>query len=180
MFNIENINSNTEDIHDVDFYLSPSKEQSFQDELRNLGTKARVPKVYACCEGGENNHRFLMMEALPAVSIADILEGKALLPEDFDLEAFQADLENFIDKMHKDRAIYHRDLHEGNIMIGKEKGEAFVIDFGAAVKFKGYFERGERGPYHLRKDGRDIILTSDEIMIQKVVRKLINHLTSKK
>lgn len=165
------------EIKDVDFYLPPRKEKDFQDNLRFINTKTRVPKVYACYENNEDGHSFLMMETLKAVSIDDILEGRAKLPENFDLDLFEKELEYFIEMMHKNN-IYHRDLHEGNIMIDNETGLPYVIDFGAASKFVGHIERGERGPYHQRSNGRDIILTSDESMIKNTMRKFRNYLTN--
>ncbi len=101
----------------------------------------------------------------------DVLQGRADLPVNFDLASFRNDLVDFVQKIHE-AGIYHRDLHEGNIMIDKETGEIYVIDFGAASEFYGEPEPGERGPYHVMKDGVDRKLTSDEAMVKSVVKKL--------
>lgn len=166
-----------EQIIAADFYLPPAKEESFLEDLRGLDAKVRVPTVYSSFKDNDRNgHDFLMMEALPAVSVDDILQDRAKLPENFDFNSFQIDLLDFVDKMHQ-RGVYHRDLHEGNIMIDNETGQLYVIDFGAANTFWGQPEVGERGPYHISKDGRDIILTSDEAMVKAVVKKLKLKLT---
>jgi serine/threonine protein kinase len=163
------------------FYLKPEKEEEFLEGLKDLGAKVRIPKVYASFEitndaDSQNNHQFLMMEALPAVSVDDILQDRAKIPKNFDWVTFQNDLLDFVEKMHE-RNVYHRDLHEGNIMIDKETLQAYVIDFGASVEFWGHAEPGERGPYHITKDGRERILTSDEAMVIQVVKKLKTKLT---
>jgi serine/threonine protein kinase len=168
-----------EQITEVSFYLPPAKEKDFLDDLKNLGTRVRVPDALAVFESDSGDKNFLAMETLPAVSIDDVLQGRAELPEKFDLVSFQKDLIDFIEKMHQQR-IYHRDLHEGNIMIDKMTGQAYVIDFGAATEFYGEAEPEERGPYHVTKGGRDIVLTSDEAMVRSVIKKLRLRLTLNK
>ena len=41
-------------------------------------------------------------------------------------------LSTFIDKLHTERGIYHRDLFSRNILIDNETGNPIVIDFGDA------------------------------------------------
>jgi serine/threonine protein kinase len=41
-------------------------------------------------------------------------------------------LKEFVSRLHE-RGIYHRDLHEGNIMIDVNDGRPCVIDFGAST-----------------------------------------------
>jgi serine/threonine protein kinase len=161
-----------ENITGADFYLPAAKEMSFLDKLQGLDAKVRIPKAYACFEDDEKqNSDFLMMEALSAVSVDDILQGRADLPANFDLASFRNDMIDFVQKMHK-AGVYHRDLHEGNIMIDKETGQIYVIDFGAASEFYGEPDPGERGPYSIMKNGVERKLTSDESMVKSVVKKL--------
>lgn len=164
-----------EQISEVDFYLPPSQEQVFLNELQDIETRARVPKVYACFEAN-NGNSFLMMETLSAMSVDDVLQGREKLPVNFNLASFKKDLLDFVEYIHE-RGIYHRDMHEGNIMIDRETGQAYVIDFGAAIKFYGDPEPGERGPYHVTKDGQDKIMVSDGAMVSKVVKKISAKLT---
>jgi serine/threonine protein kinase len=163
------------------FYLSPESEERFLENLEHINTKVRVPKVYASFETADGStdgkHQFLIMEALSAVSVDDVLQGRAELPKAFDFSTFKTDLLDFVQKMHDER-IYHRDLHEGNIMINKENGELYVIDFGAAGEFYGEPEPGERGPYHITIDGQTRVLTSDESMVKTVSKKLGDSLTA--
>lgn len=169
----------SEQVPDGIYYVSPEKEREFLENLQNLDTKVRVPKIYASFEIDQMGelHRFIMMEALNAVSVDDVLQNRATLPKDFDWISFEKDLLDFAEKIHE-RGIYHRDLHEGNIMIDKDTLQAYVIDFGASSEFWGSIEPGERGPYHITKDGVERILTSDEGMIRSVVKKLRTKLTN--
>ena len=140
-----------------------------------------MPKVYARFEISDDadkntKHQFLMMETLPAVSVDDVLQNRAKLPKNFDWITFQNDLLDFVKAMHA-RRICHRDLHEGNIMIDRQTFQAYVIDFGASSDFWETNEPGERGPYHITKNGVERILTSDEAMVRMVVKKLRTKLT---
>jgi len=163
-------------ISGTDFYLPPNQEKDFLERMDGLPTKVRVPRVYASFKDEENRHDFLMMETLPAVSVDDILKGRADLPENFDIGSFQNDLLGFVEKMHSERRVCHRDLHEGNIMIDRETFKPYVIDFGAAGEYW-EAEPRERGPYHITKDGQDTRLTKDEDMVRKVTRLLATNLT---
>lgn len=90
------------------------------------------------------SQKMIAMEKLAAASIKDILLGKAVLPENFDIDAFTEELKKFVEHMHS-KGLYHRDLHEGNIMITQkrelEEGDkwGYVIDFGRS----GHSEEGE-------------------------------------
>lgn len=159
------------------YYVSPTKELEFLEAVDNLGTRARAPKAYACYEDKEDDgYNFLMMETLSAVSLDDILQGRADLPAGFNLAEFSKSLRDFVQKMHES-GIYHRDLHEGNIMIDKTTGAVYIIDFGAATSFPGEPEPGENGPYHITQGGQTIKLTSDEVMIKQVTHKIAEQLT---
>lgn len=167
-----------EEIIGVDIYLPPGEELEMMERLQKLSMEARIPLPLASFKS-EADHDFIIMETLPAVSVDDVLQGRADLPESFDLRVFQKDLEDFVERMHEE-GVYHRDLHEGNIMIDKATGKPYVIDFGAASKFYGRLdtlEPGETGPYHIRKDGKYIKLTSDEAMIRALIKKLTLNLT---
>lgn len=169
----------TDEIGDTIFYLSPEKEKEFLQDLSDLDAKVRVPDVYASFQATDDDgttHQFLMMENLPAVSIDDVLQDRAELPADFDVSALQDDLFEFVEKMHE-RQIYHRDLHEGNIMIDRQTRQPYVIDFGASIEFLGTVYPGEPGPYHITKDAVERIVTSDESMVKAVMRKLRTKLT---
>lgn len=166
-----------EDIIGADFYLPPSREMYFLSRMKKVKTQnVRVPKVYGCYENGSNGPSFIMMEKLNAVSIDDIVEGRALPPSGIDMGLFRDSMYEFVEEMHRS-GIYHRDLHTGNAMIDINGKTFYVIDFGASNEFIGDPEPGERGPYHITKDGEDIILKSDEAMVKTITRELMANLT---
>jgi len=74
----------------------------------------------------------IAMKELNAVSVEDVLRGLEEIPENFKAEDFWKKIRGFVAEMHE-KGIYHRDLHGGNVMIGKSDGKPYVIDFGTAV-----------------------------------------------
>lgn len=117
-------------------------EARFLADLQGLDRDVRVPRPYYSVvrkTTDEDEHTFdegelsvLAMERLDAVSIREIIEGELPLPGNFEIESFFDKLRNFVERMHNERRIHHRDLHWGNVMVG-EGGEPFVIDFGCAA-----------------------------------------------
>ncbi|PIS04668.1 MAG: hypothetical protein COT81_05300 [Candidatus Buchananbacteria bacterium CG10_big_fil_rev_8_21_14_0_10_42_9] len=77
--------------------------------------------------------QFALMERIFGHSVADILDQRLDLPPGFDVEKFVADLRGMVDKMHK-RDYYHRDLHEGNVMVEWDTFSPVIIDFGLSKK----------------------------------------------
>ncbi|MDO8564521.1 MAG: phosphotransferase [bacterium] len=134
------------------FYNSASLEAQFLSDLQPISGKVGIPKPYYSVEhlvadpkGKSAKVSALAMERLSAVSIDDVVTGREDLPPTFDGHTFWTELEKFITAMHE-RGIYHRDLHKGNIMIGKTDGRPFVIDFGTAAYATEYdaYERTTR------------------------------------
>ncbi|MSU55663.1 MAG: protein kinase family protein [Candidatus Taylorbacteria bacterium] len=121
------------------YFNSISVEANFLTDLQNVDSKVRVPRpLYTVEREVERSGQetaivsVLAMELLPAVSIRDVLDEMAELPDKFDRSSFFLSLHKFFEKMHE-KGIYHRDVHAGNIMIGTKGGEPYVIDFGTAV-----------------------------------------------
>jgi tRNA A-37 threonylcarbamoyl transferase component Bud32 len=100
-------------------------------------TSVRVPKPYYCFSTGE--HDLIGMERLPASSLRDIRAGKGKIPEWLDEEKVCTDLGELLALLHRE-GLYHRDLHEGNIMIrqGDEAPQdgvcCYMIDFGHSAR----------------------------------------------
>ncbi|MBP9827838.1 serine/threonine protein kinase [Patescibacteria group bacterium] len=78
----------------------------------------------------------LILEELNAVNLNHVLEGKAPAPENFDWETFMDALYEYIDNLHEKAEILHGDLYARNIMIDKETGAPYVIDFGEAKNLR--------------------------------------------
>jgi serine/threonine protein kinase len=155
----------TEEIKGI-FFLSPEDEMYIQDRVSLIRGDARSPKVYCSFEDREGGLKYLLMERLDAVSIEDVFVGRAELPENFDFDKFSVALKKYIEEMHS-FDVYHRDLHEGNIMIDKNTGMPYVIDFGASKEFY-----GEGNPYEVVIGNVVERRTSDEGMMKKVLDRL--------
>ena len=150
------------------FFLSPEDELYMQNRASFIKGDARSPKVYCAFEDNEEKGglKYLLMERLNAVSVEDVACGRAELPEKFDFDRFSVALKKYIEDMHS-FDVYHRDLHEGNIMIDKVTGMPYVIDFGTSKEFY-----GEGDPYEVVKGNVVERRTSDEGMIKKVLSRL--------
>lgn len=149
------------------FFLSPEDELYMQNKASFIEGEARSPKVYCSLEDQEGGLKYLLMERLNAVSIEDVACGRAELPESFDFHKFSVALKKYIEDMHDVFNVYHRDLHEGNIMIDKVTGMPYVIDFGTSKEFY-----GEGDPYEVIIGSIVERKTSDEGMIKKVLERL--------
>lgn len=107
--------------------------------------------------------QIIVMETIKGTSLAEIIEG-ASLPENFDIDSFFKKLRDFVKKMHEEANIYHRDLHEGNIMVTTE-GEPVIIDFGAA------YGTGSDA-YEVEWRGKSLVFVEDERKLETVERRL--------
>ncbi len=123
------------------FHNDVKAEAGFLDDLQMVDSAVSVPEPYyffekkftgAEPEGQERIKSFLVMEQLNAVSFDDVFEGRSELPETFSPDDFFRQLDDFIAAMHS-RKVYHRDLHEGNVMIDIPSGRPRVVDFGSAA-----------------------------------------------
>jgi serine/threonine protein kinase len=125
------------------------QETEYLDKLTSItGTHTRVPKPYSY-EMNKSGHLYIM-ERLNAASLQEIFDNVQQLPSGFNSQEFFDDLEEFIHKMHQ-KGLYHRDLsNPGNIMVDKNTGMPYIIDFGTSTKSIGssgdpYREAGPRG-----------------------------------
>lgn len=96
---------------------------------------ARVPQTFgylASVYPGERSA--IVMERLNAVNLQHVINGTAQLPEQFDLDTFFTQLEDFVSHMHKVEKIAHLDLYARNIMVDNETAIPYVIDFGRSER----------------------------------------------
>lgn len=108
-------------------------EADMQEYIGNLGEMhgVRAPKYQHLVVN--ETVQAIAMERLPAASLEDILHGREELPETFDLERFFDALGEYMDALHE-RDVYHRDLHAGNVLVDRDTGMPYVIDFGHATR----------------------------------------------
>lgn len=107
-------------------------ETDLQEEIAALGELygVRAPRVFSFIHDGEV--RAITMERLNAVSLRDVLQGKEKLPESFDADVFFDSLRKFMINLNN-LGYFHRDFHDGNVMIDLETSNPYVIDFGMST-----------------------------------------------
>jgi serine/threonine protein kinase len=160
--------------YDGTYRVPFAKEMKFLEDVYGIDSEVKTPKPYLIAEhtDGETEVKFILMERINAVSIRDIIEKNGKFPDNFNVEDFRKKMLNFIDMMHN-RNIHHRDLHDGNIMLG-EDGQIYVIDFGrSGVSF------GDENPYSIRYEGQTISFPSDTDNLRQICLSLRNHVLTK-
>jgi len=117
-------------------YNNINDEHKIQKKLKEMGLRTPLTLVSFKTVEGE----YFIMERIKGYSVREIIKDSTLMPEKFHFETFCKSLDEQIAIMHnKDKmqnGIYHRDLHEGNVMIDEE-GLPVIIDFGTAVEGTG-------------------------------------------
>lgn len=125
---------------DTQKYHDLPKEAKFLDVLQDVHPDVRVPRPYYTVsreriseetDEVEDMLSLMAMERLPAVSLRQVLEEGAILPDNFDIEIFFEQLRDFFNEMHS-KGIHHMDPHEGNIMVDVRTAKPYVIDFGSS------------------------------------------------
>lgn len=113
----------------------------------------------------------IVMERLRAVSLKQIHEG-VRLPIGFDTPIFFQLLQEYLERLHEEKQVHHRDIAEGNILVEKETNRPCLIDFGDSVRVSS----GER-PYTIRDDfGRVIRSYPNDMRALAEVRRRLTFL----
>ncbi len=108
---------------------SVASEARFQNDLSGFEVAGvRTPYVKETLSGG--GLTVIVMEELDAVNFEIAAKGKAPIPAGFDIDDFFDRLKQYINAMHEEKGIFHKDLAPRNIMICNKTGNPFVIDFG--------------------------------------------------
>lgn len=165
--------------------VSAEDEALFLMELQNIKSKVRVPIPLFSLEatireeaaGKLVRKSLICMERVEGVSLKEVMEGKMKLPESFDLPMFFNHLTEFVNKMNME-GIYHRDLHEGNIMVDLETGMPWVIDFG--LSRKKYLT--DENPYETEINVKNKVFTfkNDLDEVRRVEKSLREHIDNHK
>lgn len=96
----------------------------------------------------KKNLEVLVMKAIDGFTVEDAVKNPSLMAG-LDVEGFKNKLISFAKRMHENN-LYHRDLHDRNIMIDRKTLKPVVIDFGvSAIVF------GDDMPYY-EKDFSDL------------------------
>jgi tRNA A-37 threonylcarbamoyl transferase component Bud32 len=103
------------------------QESKYQEILKKAGVN--TPEILISIDTPKG--KYFIMEKIDGFTVAEVVEKPSRMPEKFNYEVFCKVLDEQISIMHKN-GIYHRDLHDRNIMINEE-GMPVVIDFGTAA-----------------------------------------------
>ncbi len=113
------------------------KEIEFMDRLEDLVVDGvRAPKPFFAFKSMRMEG--IVMEQLNATNFQRVLERQTTeglkdeFPPVFNLENFFDSLENYVKAMHT-KGVFHGDLFLRNIMIDRETGLPYLIDYGKAV-----------------------------------------------
>lgn len=143
--------------------LSIVQEAVMQYEMGAVAKKvpngAHIPEVLGFVE--RTDMLAIMMQKVEGNSLIEIIEGKAELPENFDIDSFFSRLEATIQQLNED-GYFHRDLvrqvnrteltpNSGNVMVDKD-GNPWLVDFGSAIR--ALKPEGDAQLYQLQPEGR--------------------------
>lgn len=104
------------------------QEHQFQIDAKKAGVRTPLSLVSIESDKGI----YLIMERVIGPTAMQVSDDPRLAPPNFDYKTFCEALKLEIQKLHKAR-IYHRDLHAGNVMIDKNDGLPWIIDYGTAI-----------------------------------------------
>lgn len=163
---------------DADLSFSNTLENEMTLQGKALAAGVKVPEpwlLYRDESGGE----FLVMETIDGYSIDDVLTGRAPLPpEVLDYKSpFWDKAKALVEKMHEAK-IFHRDIHEGNIMVDRQTNEPVIIDFGSSTESM----LASEDPYKqesLVRPGEEIRFTDDFVGLRNVKLAVAKHLQNK-
>lgn len=121
----------------------PLEEFRIQSKLASLNTDelTKFPRPLQLLEC-KNDFYALVMEELPASNLQNVLLGIDTLPESFDVEKCMHVLYKYVDEMHEN-GITHNDLEARNVMLDKQTGDPYIIDFGRSARVE-YDEQSQQ------------------------------------
>lgn len=152
-------------------------ETEYQADVARLGELhgVRAPRVYYYNQTEQVTA--ITMERINGPSIQDVMEGHASMPPAFEADRFFASLRAYVGELHA-RGFFHRDIHEGNVLVDADTGMPYLIDFGHATRALTE-EDAYRSEYV--KSGHIVtnVLPSDESGIQATENKYRNFALTK-
>jgi tRNA A-37 threonylcarbamoyl transferase component Bud32 len=150
-----------------DLGARPIEEFRFMEELHDFERGGiRSPVAEALLESGESVA--LVMEKLDAINLQHILNGQEEFPTGFDAENFFGSLDDYLNALHNEKGIVHMDLYPRNIMIDRETGQAYVIDFGRAKNVS-----------HLPEHEKERQAKNDYDRYDEIYQQVENHIAGK-
>jgi len=159
----------------VQFPIDTERDIQEKASRLNVGRRFVPYPSFAVPKTEDNDTEMLVMERVNGVSIRDVLENSESFPASFNVYQFFEKLQEYIDSLHENN-IYHRDLHEGNVMIDNDTGLPWIIDFGASQESIG---SDEEEIYNLRTIGSVTRrLLNDNNSVNTLRKKVLQYLSN--
>ncbi|MAZ67181.1 hypothetical protein CL652_00190 [bacterium] len=117
------------------------EEASMQARIREIALQyadARVGVPRLDYFSTDPRTSFIAMERLDAVSVRDVIEGRAALPEGTNIDTAFDGLKRFLKDLNEAHGLYHLDVRAGNIMLPRNPSAnnnlplVYLIDMGMA------------------------------------------------
>jgi serine/threonine protein kinase len=125
-------------------------ESSCPIKRKNMKKSSMMNQCELMKKNTELKHSYVLLYAnyIRSVELADYLELNTSLSI-YDIIKIFIDIRERIDMMTKYKII-HNDLHFGNILISKDTGNLYIIDFGLSICSEYYYKDGELDYSYLR------------------------------
>ena len=167
-------------------YIPLYNEGEFYTALEGIHPHVGVPTPHMAItiEKSEEGEKYWVTEKIQALlmkrlknsaTLREVMDQNLPLPENLDIEKFFKALHEFAEMMHK-KNIYHRDLHDGNVMIDLKTGKPYVIDFGRAA----FASEGDAYEDVSPRQTETTVFMRDEENLANTERLLRKHLTKLK
>jgi tRNA A-37 threonylcarbamoyl transferase component Bud32 len=146
-------------------------EASFLDQLADFTVEGvRTPALRHSYSGGD--FVAIVMERIDGVDLQRVIEGHDELPDIFDCDDYFLRLRRYVEQLHKEKRIYHRDIYPRNLMVDKHTGLPVLIDFGKAVQYE---DEGDSNFKDLDEQKDKAQLESAEARVRAHLQNLTKH-----
>ncbi|MCA9365255.1 MAG: hypothetical protein KC736_05160 [Candidatus Moranbacteria bacterium] len=127
--------------HEYNLGTHPESEAHFMEVLGSFGVgSVRSPKLLEYFKAYDKEGKLyhaIIMEEIDAVNLQHIMNGTKEMPKNMDPEAFFDEIEEYIDALHIKMEMTHGDNELRNMMVGREEGRLYMIDFGRSESLRG-------------------------------------------
>jgi serine/threonine protein kinase len=118
---------------------------------KNMKKSAMTSSCELTKKNTELKHNYVLLYAnyVSSIELADYLEKKQYISV-YELMRIFIEIRERIDMLSKYK-IVHNDLHFGNILKSKERGNLYIIDFGLSICTEYYYKNGELDYNYLKE-----------------------------
>lgn len=156
-------------------YKTSEEVYGFSDVVRSPRMIGKAKVIVTHPTGKKELMIVIAMEYLDtAVAVKDFNPETHSLPEDFSVELFVEKLTTYLKDLREQKGIWHKDIHEGNVMIDLETGNPVVIDFGQSgpADYRDGFSPYGGPVYGEDEEWADLDIENAKEVGQKIAEKL--------